>query len=322
MRLTNAVIPLLIACALSACGGKNPGSAGGSGERRSPPSGDATAEQVAEEMRADLDCPADIDTPARAANAPVDDVVGVRPGLTFEEAANTVMCSGDLLVVSTDTSARFNINTYGATIRQGFVARNAEARVTKTSEQYMREMSENFAARSGNAVRQDLQPGQSKWYVATMGVPGEERVISVAREEWFAEGRNPTMESVAEALVRKYGPPTRKQVLPQQTYLTWVHDTAGRFVPETSPLANQCNASPDPDGGNSFSPDCGLVAAARVQPMRENPLLAQFVQVGVADQAGGYDAIMGTEKSLEAGEMQRRANQVKDAAKNADQPQL
>lgn len=322
LRVTNAVVPLLIACALCACGGNNPGSAGAPGERKSPPSGDATAEQVAEDMRGDLDCPADIDTPARASNAPVDDVVGVRPGLTFDEAANTVMCSGELLVVSTDNSARFNIKTYGATIRQGFVARDAEARVTKTSEQYMREMSDDFAARSGNAVREDMRPGQSKWYVATMGLPGEERVISVAREEWFAEGRNPTMESVAEALVGKYGPPTRKQVLPQQIHLTWVHDTTGRLVPETSALANQCNASPDPDGGTSFSPECGLVAAARVQPLRDNPSLAQFVQVGVADQAGGYEAIMGTEKSLEAGEMQRRAEQVKDAAKNSDQPQL
>jgi predicted small lipoprotein YifL len=320
MRAVTLVCSLILICMLSGCGAKNPDTADPAA--RNAPSGDATAEQVAEEAREDLDCPADIDTPARAANAPVDDVVGVRPGLSFEEAANSVLCSGELLVVDTDTSARFNIKTYGATIRQGFTARDAEARVTKTSEQYMREMSDNFAARSGNAVRQDMRPGQAKWYVSTMGLPGKERVIGVAREEWFVEGRNPTMESVAAALIKKYGEPTRKQVMPQQVYITWVHDPSGRFASETSPLANRCNASPDPDGGTSFSPDCGVVVAARVQPARENPALAQFVQVGLADQAGGYQTIMDTEQALESAEMQRRAQQVTDAARNADQPQL
>jgi hypothetical protein len=319
-KVITAVGALMLICVLSACGAKDAGTANPAA--RQAPSGDATAEQVAEEGRQDLDCPADIDTPARAANAPVDDVIGVRPGLTFEEAANSVLCSGELLVVGTDTSARFNIKAYGATMRQGFTARDAEARVTKTSEQHMREMADNFAARSGNAVRQDMRPGQAKWYVSTMGLPGKERVIGVAREEWFAEGRNPTMESVTAALIKKYGEPTRKQVMPEQAYITWVHDPSGRFASGSSPLANSCTVSPDPDGGTSFSPDCGVVVAARVQPLRDNPALAQFVQVGLADQAGGYQTIVGTEQALESAEMQRRAEQVSDATRNADQPRL
>lgn len=312
---------LMFTCLLAACGSKEPEYAQGASAQRKPSSGNATAQEVAAEARGGLDCPADITTPARPAGAPVDDIVGVRPGLTFNEAANVVLCTGELLVIQPGGSG-FNINTYGAKIRQGFSARDAEPRVVKSSEQYMREMSEEFAARSGNAVRQDMQPGQSKWYVSTMGLPGEERVIAVAREEWFAEGRNPTMESVADALIKKYGQPTRKQVMPQMIYLTWVHDPQGRFVPESGPLANRCNASPDPDGGVNLSPDCGLTIAANVQPERENPALAKFVQVGLSDQAGGYEAITRTEQALETGEMQRRAQQVKDAGQNADQPQL
>jgi len=38
-----------------------------------------TAEEVAEEARGDLKCPAKIVTSGRPANAPVDDVVGARP---------------------------------------------------------------------------------------------------------------------------------------------------------------------------------------------------------------------------------------------------
>lgn len=312
---------LLLASLLAACGAGESGQSAAPAAQPKPPTGNATAAEVAEEARGDLDCPAEIDTPARKAGAPVDDVLGVRPGLTYEEAANLVMCTGELLVIQPGGSG-FNINTYGATLRQGFSARNAEPRVAKTSQQYMREMSEEFAARSGNAVRQDMKPGEAKWYVSTMGLPGQERVIAVAREEWFAEGRNPTIESVADALSKKYGQPTRKQVMPQMIYLTWVHDPQGRFVPETAPLANRCNGNADPDGGSSFSPDCGIVVAALVQPVRENPALAQFFQVGVNDHAGGYEAIMHTEQELESAEVRRRAQQVQDAAKNADQPQL
>ncbi|HET9862831.1 MAG TPA: hypothetical protein VFP37_05270 [Steroidobacteraceae bacterium] len=320
----HAWIPAIVAAAaVAACGGPPAGNpAAKTGSERQPRKGEATAEQVAEEARGDVACPADVDTPPRAANAPVDDVVGVRPGLTFEEAANVVMCTGDLLVVVPDTSARFNIQTYGATLRQGFSARFAEPRVVKDSRDYMREMSEDFAARSGNAVREDMKPGQAKWYVSTMGMPGAERVIAAAREEWFAEGRNPTMQGVADALVKKYGEPTRRHVMPQQIMLTWVHDPQGRFVPETSPMAMRCTPMSDPDGGTNFSPDCGIVVAARVDPTRENPALARSMSVGVVDQAGGYELITQTEQTLQSGEMQRRQQEVEHAARNADQPQL
>ena len=309
---------------LAACGGGGPAGPGapGAAPNRPAPTGNATAEEVAEELRGNVDCPAEIDTPARAANAPVDDVVGVRPGLTYEEAANVVLCSGDLLVVATDTASRFNINTYGATLRQGFTAKLAEPRVEKSSQQIMKEMQDEMFARGNNAVRHDMRPGDSKWYAATMGMPGKERVIAVAREEWFAAGRNPTMESVAQALIKKYGEPTRNQALPHIIMLTWVHDPAGRFVPETSPLANQCTPMSDPDGGSNFSPDCGVVVAAQVHPMRENPALAQDFQVGVADQATGYQAITGTEQAFANQEMAKRKQQVDDAAKNAEGPKL
>lgn len=319
---------LTIAClclALAACGKGGPelGDPGTPGGKPKPaPSGNATAEQVAEESRGDVDCPADIDTPARKADAPVDDVVGVRPGLTYEEASNVVLCSNDLLVASPPSTQGFNINTYGATIRQGFSAKFAEPRVEKSSKQIMQEMQDDMFARSGNAVRRDIFPGQSRWYVSTMGSPGQERVIAAAREEYFNEGKNPTMQSVADALIKKYGTPTRNQVAPHVISLVWTRDPQGRFVPETSPLASQCVAMSSPNGGSNFSPDCGLVVAARVWPMRDNPALAEHFEVGVADQANGYELIMDTEKALESQEMAKRKQQVDDAAKNADGPQL
>jgi hypothetical protein len=282
----------------------------------------ATAEEVAEEGRGKIPCPAKIKTPARASDAPVDDVVGVRPGMTFDEAANVVMCTHDLMVATADTGRRFNIQTYGQTIRQGFSARFAEPRVQKTSKQIMQEMQDETVARSGNAVRRDMKPGQSKWYVSTMGIPGKERVIAAAREEWFEEGRNPTMDSVVQALSKKYGAPTHNQDYGNSRVLTWAYDPLGRRLTETSPLYHQCRGSADPDGATNFSPDCGVVVAAMSVAMRENPGLTQYLQVGVIDQADGYEAITGTERALQELDAQRKAKELEAAGKSADAPQL
>ena len=328
MRILKWTAFLLLTTLLAACGAKDSGQGGAapgnSGDTpKATASGNATAEEVAEEARGDVDCPADIDTPARAASAPVDDVVGVRPGLTYEEAANIVMCTGDLIVVTADNSRGFRMQTYGQTIRQGFNARPAKPRIEKTSKQIMQEMQDDMIARSGNARRQDMQPGESKWYVGTMGMPGQERVVNAAREEWFAEGRNPTMASVEQALLKKYGTVTRSQKSSGNVYLSWAYDPLSRPVTETSPLFSQCsNGNASPDAGVNLSPDCGILVTAQIIPTAGNPDLAKTLQVSVVNQAGGYDAITTTEQSLQQLDNARKAKQVEEAGKNADAPLL
>jgi len=326
MHVLKHLLALTLAVTLVACGkGSGPGPAGGSsafGGNSKPKSGNATAEQVAEEMRGDVDCPARIKSKPRDPSAPVDDVLGVRPGMTYEEAANVVLCTNDLMVVQPD-SRGFQIQTYGATLRQGFNARIAQPRVEKSSKQIMQEMQDDAFGRGGNRVREDMKPGDSKWYVGTIGMPGAERVINAAREEWFAEGRNPTMDSVEQALIKKYGPPTRTQPPnAQQRYLTWAYDPLGRPITETSPLYHRCSGVADPDGGANFSPDCGEVVTAQIFSMPDNPALSRFFQVGVVDQAAGYEALTATEQGLQRMDNARKAQQVKDATKNADAPKL
>ncbi len=329
MHVLRISLVVMLAAGLLACGkgsGPAPGGlpgAGGTAASSKPKSGNATAEQVAGEMRGDVDCPARIKSKPRDEKAPVDDVLGVRPGMTYEEAANVILCTNDLMVVQAD-SRGFQIKTYGATLRQGFNARIAQPRIEKTSKQIMQEMQDDAISRSGNRVREsDTKPGESKWYVGTIGLPGEERVINAAREEWFAEGRNPTMESVEQALIKKYGPPTRKPPpTPQARYITWAYDPLGRPITETSPLFNRCSGVADPDGGANFSPDCGEVVLATIFSTPDNPALARFFQVGVVDQASGYEALTATEQGLQKVDAARKAQQVQDAAKNADTPKL
>jgi hypothetical protein len=318
----------ILLCALTGCGSGDPGqpgtvgrdetSAGASAPRRE---GNASAEEVAEELRGDVDCPARIKSPSRDAKAPVDDVLGVRPGLTYEEAANVVLCTNDLLIVQPD-SRGFQIQTYGQTLRQGFTATFAKPRVEKSSKQIMQELQDEAMGRGGNRVTHDVLPGQSKWYVGTMGLPGQERVINVAREEWFEEGRSPTLASLEQALIKKYGTPTRNEKSPSQRYMTWAFDPLDRLITETSPLFNRCTGVSDPDGGANFSPDCGVVVTAMLFPQTDNPDLGRFFQVGIVDQTGGYEALTQTEQGLERMDAQRRAAQVEEASKNSNAPQL
>jgi hypothetical protein len=328
MNAIRLIVAAVLAAGVSACGsGHSDSSSSGaqsatSASKAAPRPASASAEEVANESRGDVRCPARLETKPRDPKGPVDDVLGVRPGMTYEEAANVVMCTHDLMVVQPDGRG-FQIQTFGATLRQGFAARIAQPRVEKTSKQIMQEMQDEAIGRGGNRVREDMKPGDSKWYVGTIGMPGQERVINVAREEWFAEGRNPTSDSVEQALVKKYGTPTRKQPPSNgMRYLTWAYDPLGRPITETSPLFYKCTGVADPDGGANFSPDCGEVIVAQIFPTPDNPELSRFFQVGVVDQAGGYEALTATEQGLQRLDASRKAQQVKDAAKNADAPSL
>jgi hypothetical protein len=319
----------ILASLLAGCGGnESPDTsaataASGATSGKSTQSQAASAEEVAREARGNVKCPAKVKTPQRAAGAPAIDVVGVVPGMTYDEAANVVMCTHDLLVVTEDKSRGFRIETYGAQIRKGFNASFAKERVEKTSRQIMQEMQDRAMARANNRVVRDVLPGQAKWYVSTIGLPGEERVINAAREEWFEEGSHPPIAAVQQALIEKYGRPTEMhQQHNGPVELRWAYDPRGRAITETSPLYMRCSGTADPDHGANVTPDCGIVVAARIHPLRTNPALSEYMQVGVVDQAGGYELLTVTEQSLQQSEMQRRAAQVEEAMKSTKRPTL
>lgn len=323
MHSKHFLVVVVLAGFVSACGsGKPAGGAAGHAGQAANASGNASAVQVALEARGHVTCPAKVNTPT-APGAPVDDVVGVRPGMTYEEAAGVVLCSDPLLVVTPETSRGFQIKTYGHKIRQGFNARTAVARVAKSSRQIVREMERHAMDRGLNAVQHDMQPGQTKWFVSTMGMPGRERVISAAREQWFAAGRNPTLASVEKALLDKYGAAaTQSETSPGYWHARWIYGPDGHLAAKGSPLSNRCSGVDDPDSGMNLSPVCGVIIEAMIRGRRDNRALAESMDVGVIDQAGGYASLTATEKGLADIDARRRALQVKNAAQDAQAPQL
>lgn len=316
--LASAACAALMLAACGDGGGAAAVSVDPEGDAISAENGLATAAQVAAQKRGNVSCPARVTPPA--AGAPVDDIVGVRPGMTYDEAANIVLCDNPMIVVEEETYRGFQIDTRGQTYRKGFNAQFAERE--KTSQEIMAEMQDNMMARSMNAVREDMKPGMTRWYVATMGQQGQERVLHVAREEWYAEGKNPPVDGVAQALIGKYGQPSQDQSGDRYRMMSWKYDLQNRPVTDTSPLYNRCNLGAGPDAGASLSPDCGVIVSAQITFQNDNPALARSLEVGSVNSSGGYQILEETEQAFIAADEARKQQELQDATKNATAPKL
>ncbi|WP_133817923.1 hypothetical protein [Tahibacter aquaticus] len=286
------------------------------------PAAVATPEQVAQEMRGGVDCKASPPAPTLDATAPVDDVVGVVPGARYDDAAKRVMCTNPLVVLEPDSRAQFVIEPHGAKYRFGFAARFAQARAPLTQAEQMEKMrAESSAQQSFSRVR-DVLPGQAKWHVAAMGMPGDEQVLSVYREEWFELERQPPVAAVADLLIAKYGPPTTRSQLGSDLRLVWAYDTLGRRITETSPLYRQCELHAVLNARLTVSPDCGATVAASIEPLSSNAGVAEHLRVRSLNQAFAYERIKATELAFQQQGAAQRAEEVKEASKNAKGPTL
>src|SRR5215470_7107040 len=322
-KLFACTASVLATISLMGCGSKDTGRVGlvGAASGKAAPSGAASAEQVAKEMRGNVRCPATASTPTPA-GGPVDDVTGVRPGMSWDEAANFVLCDNPLLVATEVTSRGFNINTYGQHIRQGFEAKFAEARTVKSSKQILRDMEEQAMRRSGNAYVAPLQPGQSRYYVSTMGQSGQEKVVTVAREEYFPQGKLPTVDSVKQALIAKYGEPSQINANGQTTYFWWEYDPSGGKVSQDSQRHGQCWLTASPDAGTSLSDDCGVQVGALIQGDRENAGLAHSLAVTSQNGTMGLALVNQTESALRQMSDTQKSRQLSEAEKNGTRPKL
>jgi hypothetical protein len=155
-----------------------------------------------------------------------------------------------------------------------------------------------------------------------MGLPGQELVLSVAREEYFPDGKLPTVDSVKKALTAKYGEPTDVNDTGQSTYLWWEYDPSGGKIASGSSLAGQCKINPSPDSGTSLSNACGVQVGAFIQSAGQNAGLAHSLAVNVQNGALGMTVLRGTEQTLAQGDAARKTKEVNDASKNAAAPKL
>lgn len=311
------------ALSMAACGSKSANNATTSTAQSSPaaPPGAASAEQVAKEMRGNVKCPANV-AAAQPAGAPVDDVTGVRPGMPWDEAANLVMCDNPLMVVTENTFRKYNINTFGQHIRQGFDGKFAEPRVVRNPQQTVANMMNQAMERENNAYATPLPIGQSRYFVSTTGLPGQEQVLTVAREESFAEGKQPTVDSLKQALIAKYGEPSQENDSGANTILYWEYDPSGAKITKGSPRLGTCRIDVGSDAATSLSTGCGVTVGAGIQGVSSNPGLAHSLAVTSQNGAQAMAALKSTEDALKLAADARKAKELNDASKNAGTPKL
>ena len=151
MRWTSWAALALCAGLVTGCGDKTD-KAGATGDD----SAKGSASKVAAEDK--VRCPARVKTPGRAAGAPVDDVLGIRPGLTLDEAINIVRCEDKTLEVKV-AERGFDLNTYGRCARASTRPQGPEL----SGEEALEQMRQRQMDRSLNrSVTRPRQPSPSR----------------------------------------------------------------------------------------------------------------------------------------------------------------
>lgn len=279
--------------------------------------GDATAEAVADEARGRLRCPAT--APPSPVGLPVHDIQGVRPGMSLADARALVLCSHPLLVPTIDSTNRFNLETHGVRLVQGFSARLARPRVRRTPQEIMADMQQAAMDRGMNRAPREVLPGEMAWSLGVMGMPGDEVVTDVAREEWYPEGREPAVSSVRAALERKYGAPTFSRQQGVQQVLRWAYLPSGARTTD-QPGRTTCATNPYRTASVSYTEACGVVVEVVIDGLPDNPALARSTQLRAVHQAAAVARIAATGEQLRLRELARRNAQLNDARKRGVSP--
>ena len=245
---------------------------------------------------------------------PGPDVVGLKLGMPREDALNFTRCLHKDAFVSFEGTWIQGLRTYDIKIApQAFSAHVGETRPCKYST-----MDEINRCGVGNRAWTFVA---EKITVVSPGVPGREKVLGIWREQHFKPGEMPTADTLLPALVQKYGQPQFTQQQPNQWMrLDWVQDAAGTPLAQGTRGYGSCRTiSARAGDSHSWSDACGLTITAMIVLSRENPLLAQELNVGLMDQAALYRTGRSLQAELQAMEQQRRqqeAEQGKGAAAN------
>ena len=238
-------------------------------------------------------CPASPSTDPRA--GPPDDIVGLRPGMSYDDVVAVLECRNDIRVIK--VAPMFNIQeNYGIPTRQlvrgsnGIPCSEREARGERCSTLGRFE---------------PLRDASEEYIVAFTGMPGEEIARAVWRRSVYT-GDDQAISVLTEALNSKYGVPQLQAtgnhsrintVRGRATNLVWLYDKDGSALPPpTSQFSNAalnwetCINGPSPAfaGRHGWSSGCHLTIRAEILPKDANGLLAGELNMVVMNQRDFY----------------------------------
>lgn len=217
-------------------------------------------------------CPAVVRAAPRPAGAPVDDLAGIRPGLSRQDAENLFQCmAGDY---------RF---------AQGLQAYEATGKA--------RQVYDLFTAERDGVI----------WRLGLFGQKPNQTVALIRRDATFSPGRGPVISTMEAELLRHFGPAHEAHDLPTGgRQLTWTYRADGkpvRVAPvEGAPgylldmarfmadgfVQSACakHARFEADAAPGFDVRCGLTIRVAMDSMQQDRERAWRVRQVIIDQAG------------------------------------
>mgnify|MGYP003701286879 CR=1 FL=1 len=319
MKLAHSIPALLVALVVAACGGGSDGpdgspaaaatAAGGFDDRRggNPPPRGGRANTTAGHGRA---------PPTRGAPAggPVDDVVGIRPGMGWDDVMWLLACRDDVPTV--EIGDTWNVKqAYGIPVRQLIRASDGQP---CSGQEIVRDMSSTSrSCDDGGYKFQALKNIANQIVVVFTGLPEQETARAVWRRTSFPEGDQPAIDSLRTSLTNKYGAPHLDERDRQgRITLTWTHDLLGRPMSTAASTFGTCSRGLNAVFGSShaWSSACGLTIRALISPVYGNDLLAREFSVGLMHQKDFYDAGQQFERDLLAAHEASKRAQAEAAA--------
>ncbi len=265
-------------------------------------------------------CPPKLTTAPRAEGTPVDDIIGLRPGLSYDEVVALIGCKEPDLTIETGRN-------WGILDSKDIETRQ-HVRATDGRECTLSEKSEAFQRNGGSCYQSHrkgrLEPrrdGTQTINVVFSGMPGEEKVYGVWRNVSFPKDAQPTVEGVIASLTEKYGEPQITGAVGYGKHKTfrWVFDITGRTMSKTNPSFSHCGKAVNSAfrSRQQWQTSCGITIAAKVVHIRGNDLIAKELEIGLLDQKGFYDANEQLKADIEAATQQANAAAAAKAEKAA-----
>lgn len=223
-------------------------------------------------MRDSLTCPAAL-TPLPE-DAPAIDILGVYPGLPFNEAANGLLCH----------NSRFDLETDGSF----FSDRNPTEIEPREVAEFMDFRECGFQSSLDAPCTEP--PSREHVRLALTGFEGEEIVRAIWRTKTYAEGQQPPVANVLEQLKLKYGEPTVQRTSGSRQYMNWAYDLRGRLLNSSRRSNIDCarNLNADLDGTSRWNADCGQTIAVSIDTASANDQLVEDLHIASFNQEKLY----------------------------------
>jgi len=249
-------------------------------------------------------CPHKAAMAPRLPGAPVDDVADLRPGMSFDDVNALLECRGDIL--NFDVAESWARNSQGQPTRQ--LLRAAAGDICPAEAR----MAGGGGCEDGGYGFELLQDVSEEFIVAFTGLPQAEHAGIIWRRTVFPASEYPTVSSLQEALIEKYGQP--HLAANQEGYYSlghrrgtvtysWVYDGQQRPIAAgDSALRSRCVNGPRPTFQRqmSWNGACGLTVRAEIVPAAGNAVLAGELNVVVMDQKRFDDAVRQFDADLKA----------------------